>query len=73
MGILQNTTKTIGGSKMLKCPNCGSTAQTRVTFTINEDRTKITETITCGCGSTTTAIYKLEKEETRTKNGTKIK
>ena len=57
----------------MKCPNCGSTAQTRVTFTINEDRTKITETITCGCGSITTAIYKLEHKETRTKNGTKIK
>lgn len=57
---------------MIKCPNCGSSAQIRVHYTTNEDGTKIIKTSVCGCGCTTTATYTLEREVTRTKDGTQI-
>ena len=57
---------------MIKCPNCGSTAQMKVTCVPNPTRTAITERIICGCGCVTTATYKLAREETRTANGTLI-
>jgi transcription initiation factor TFIIIB Brf1 subunit/transcription initiation factor TFIIB len=57
---------------MIKCPNCGSTAQMKVTHVPNPTRTVIIERIVCGCGCVTTATYKLAREETRTVNGTLI-
>ena len=57
---------------MIKCPNCGSTAQCRVERIPNPPRTAIIERIICGCGCVTTATYKLAKEETRTADGTQI-
>lgn len=57
---------------MIRCPNCGSTSQTKTDYIPNSTRTSITERITCGCGCVTLAIYKLSKEETRTADGTKI-
>ena len=57
---------------MIKCPNCGSTAQPKVSYIPNPTRTAIIERIICGCGCITTATYKLAREETRTKDGTQI-
>lgn len=57
---------------MIKCPNCGSTAQVKVSYAPNPTRTVIIEQRICGCGCRTTATYKLAKEETRTKSGTLI-
>ena len=57
---------------MIKCPNCGSTAQPKVDYVPNPSRTAIIERITCGCGCVTMATYKLVKEETRTADGTQI-
>lgn len=57
---------------MIKCPNCGSTAQAKVAYVPNPSRTAIIERITCGCGCVTMATYKLVKEETRTADGTQI-
>lgn len=57
---------------MIKCPNCGSTAQPKIFYTHNTERTTITETIVCGCGCTTTAFYKLRREVARTADGTQI-
>ena len=57
---------------MIKCPNCGSTAQMKVERIPNPPRTAIIERIICGCGCVTTATYKLAKEETRTADGTQI-
>ena len=57
---------------MTKCPNCGSTAQPKITYNPNPTRTEIIEQIICGCGCITTATYKLTREETRTKDGTQI-
>lgn len=58
---------------MIKCPNCGSTAQTKATRVPNPPRTAIIERIICrGCGCVTTATYKLTREETRTADGTQI-
>ena len=57
---------------MIKCPNCGSTAQPKVEYISNPSRTAIIERIICSCGCATTATYKLIKEETRTADGTQI-
>lgn len=57
---------------MIKCLNCGSTAQARADYTSNPTRTSIIERITCGCGCVTLATYNLSKEETRTADGTQI-
>lgn len=57
---------------MIKCPNCGSTAQAKVDYVPNPSRTAIIERIICGCGCVTMATYKLVKEETRTADGTQI-
>ena len=57
---------------MIKCPNCGSTAQSKTSYTPNPTRTAIIERIICGCGCITTATYKLSREETRTADGTQI-
>ena len=57
---------------MIKCPNCGSTAQVKVEYIPNSTRTVMTERIVCGCGCTITATYKLIREETRTADGTQI-
>ena len=57
---------------MIKCPNCGSTAQPKIFYTPNAERTSITETIVCGCGCITTAFYKLKREVARTADGTQI-
>lgn len=57
---------------MIKCANCGSTAQMQVFYTPNPTRTEIVEQRICGCGCQTIATYKLAKEETRTKSGTLI-
>ena len=57
---------------MIKCLNCGSTAQVKVEHIPNPSRTAIIERIICGCGCVTTATYKFVKEETRTADGTQI-
>ena len=57
---------------MIKCPNCGSTAQMKKQLIFNNARTEITEILTCGCGCNVTAVYKLHHESTRTKDGTQI-
>lgn len=57
---------------MIKCPKCGSTAQSKASYIPNPPRTAIIERIICGCGCITTATYKLVKEETRTADGTQI-
>lgn len=57
---------------MINCPNCGSTAQVKVSYAPNPTRTAIIELRVCGCGCQTTATYKLAEEETRTKSGTLI-
>ena len=52
MGILQNTTKTIGESDYMKCPYCGSTAQPRMVAPpyISNITNLLTEPWRCGCG-----------------------
>ena len=57
---------------MVKCLNCGSTAQPRVQYLTNHDDTTITRIITCGCGCETTTHYSLVQEFTITKSGTLI-
>ena len=57
---------------MMRCLNCGSTAQPKVEYTPNLTGTAIIERTVCGCGCVTTATYKLIKEETRTADGTQI-
>ncbi len=57
---------------MVKCPNCGSTAQPQVRYIASHNRQAITEIITCGCGCEITAFYTLKREVTRTKDGTQI-
>ena len=57
---------------MIKCPNCGSTAQPKIHYIPNPTRTEIIERIIRGCGCITTATYKLTREEIRTANGTQI-
>ena len=57
---------------MIKCPNCGSTAQPQVRYIENKDRTAITIVTTCGCGCETNGFYTLQREVTRTKDGTQI-
>lgn len=57
---------------MIKCPYCGSTTQSKTSYTPNPPRTAIIERIICSCGCVTLATYKLVREETRTAYGTQI-
>jgi C4-type Zn-finger protein len=57
---------------MIKCPNCGSTAQMKEQYIPHQNNTAITRVLTCGCGCETTTYYTLVREITRTKNGTQI-
>ena len=47
----------------IKCPNCGSTAQVKLTWEerFGEKDTKYTKEFKCGCGCTFEAIYKLSE------------
>lgn len=57
---------------VIKCLNCGSTAQPRVQYLTNQNDTTITRVITCGCGCEITTHYALVQEIAVTKSGTLI-
>ena len=44
---------------MIKCPNCGSTAQTTLMDRYHYDEGKIAEEYECGCGCYFEAIFTL--------------
>lgn len=51
---------------MVKCPNCGSTAQTKLLFTeYNEDKLgiELVRTYICGCGCTYTGTSYYQFQE----------
>ena len=53
----------------MKCDNCGSTAQIKLTNTETEGNT-IVQTYTCGCGAIKKRIFIMTKEFTITPWGT---
>lgn len=56
---------------MMKCPNCGSSAQFKMIDFMNCKDEKI-EQYRCGCGATAEVIYKKVETIFRTADGTKI-
>ena len=56
---------------MIKCLNCGSTAQAKISYVEDNDR-RLTKYTLCGCGAITKAEFELVYEVTRTKGGTQI-
>jgi hypothetical protein len=56
---------------MMKCPNCGSTAQIKLLDTI-EAGNRIVEQYSCGCGASTTRHLELITTTCYSSNGTII-
>ena len=56
---------------MMKCPNCGSTAQIKLLDTI-EAGNRIVERYSCGCGASTTRHLELITTTCYSSNGTII-
>ncbi len=56
---------------MIKCLNCGSTAQVKISYVEDNDR-HLTKYTMCGCGAITKAEFELVYETTKTKGGTQI-
>lgn len=56
---------------MIKCLNCGSTAQIKISY-VQDNDTHLTKYTMCGCGAITKADFELVYEATRTKDGTQI-
>lgn len=56
---------------MIKCLNCGSTSQMKISY-VQDNDTHLTKYTMCGCGAITKADFELVYEATRTKDGTQI-
>lgn len=57
---------------MLKCPNCGSTAQFRHTTSVQQEN-KVTNVYHCGCGCIAQEVSVIQYINYYTKNGEFIK
>lgn len=57
---------------MVKCPNCGSTAQVKFIEGYHYCSTKIAEKYKCGCGATIICHYDLKAVVSYTDNGAKF-
>ena len=56
---------------MIKCPNCGSTAQTTLMDRYHYGEGKIAEEYECGCGAKLILHYKLQVSIAYTDEGVK--
>lgn len=58
---------------MIKCPNCGSTAQVKPKYIPSPNPNRIIQQTICGCGCITNSVFKLEISKTWAPTGTLIK
>ena len=64
-------TKRKGNDKMIKCPNCGSTAQFKIIYE-GETSHQLYRKFKCGCGATAEITYKKTEVVFRSPSGTKL-